>query len=263
MADYLSRTCASLTSAGPDARWYSVDSGGPGHAGSVWWEGREVLRASSPERQVAALLWWIKDTAIDSLPDHVRVHASAVACEGQAILAIAESGGGKSTLAAGLVLAGCRYLSDEVAAIDPATGVVVPFPKPIHLEPGSWDALPSLDPRTDPELARFDEAQWRVDPRTIRPDAISPPVPVGSIIAVRYDPSTPTRLEPISAAEGLFVLAQNLHRPVDRGRDSLGLLSGLVEGRSCFRLTSRDLDEAVALVLEHTTSPARDRPLRP
>ena len=215
MSEYLARNCASLTARpqpnrgtrwtrrGPD-RW--ARSGGKGARSS----GRRVA-----ERQVAALLWWIKDAAIDSLPDHVRVHASAVAADGQAILAIAESGGGKSTLAAGLVLAGCGYLSDEVAAIDPVTGLVVPFPKPIHLEPGSWDALSALDPRTDPELARFDEAQWRVDPGTIRPDAISPPVPVGSIIAVRYDPSTPTRLEPISAAEGLFVLAENLHRPVD------------------------------------------------
>lgn len=77
--------------------------------------------------------------AIEGCP-HFAVHAAAVA-NGEGVVAIpADSGGGKSTLAAAAVRAGLSYLSDEALVFDDQ-GRVLPYPKPIALSPWSCEAL--------------------------------------------------------------------------------------------------------------------------
>lgn len=73
---------------------------------------------------------------------HEVFHASVVAKAGRAVAMVGPSGGGKSSLAAGLVLRGHRYLADDVLAVRPDAGLVA--------EPGvaltslRWDAADRL-----------------------------------------------------------------------------------------------------------------------
>ncbi|WBH16854.1 HprK-related kinase A [Sphingomonas radiodurans] len=62
------------------------------------------------------------------------LHAAAVERDGLAIILTGESGAGKSTLAALLQPRGWRLLADEFVLIDPATGLVYPFPRPVSLK---------------------------------------------------------------------------------------------------------------------------------
>ncbi|QNE31402.1 HprK-related kinase A [Sphingomonas sp. NBWT7] len=62
------------------------------------------------------------------------LHAAAVARKGRAVIMTGESGAGKSTLAALLQTRGWRLLADEFVLIDPATGLVHPFPRPVSLK---------------------------------------------------------------------------------------------------------------------------------
>ena len=62
------------------------------------------------------------------------LHASAVEKDGKALIMTGASGSGKSTLSALLGQKDWRFLGDEFALIDPATGDAVPYPRMISLK---------------------------------------------------------------------------------------------------------------------------------
>jgi HprK-related kinase A len=62
------------------------------------------------------------------------LHASSVERDGRVLIMTGESGSGKSTLSALLGERGWRFMGDEFALIDPATGLAHPFPRPVSLK---------------------------------------------------------------------------------------------------------------------------------
>ncbi len=62
------------------------------------------------------------------------LHATAVVIDGQAVALVAESGIGKSTLAASFVAAGCRLLTDDVLMLQTSEGRVLAYPGPQRLK---------------------------------------------------------------------------------------------------------------------------------
>lgn len=108
-----------------------------GHA-----DGRDVVEA------VVSLL---NRLAVDHTPGRLLFHAGVVERDGRAVMVVGPSGRGKSTLTAALVQAGCSYLSDEVASVDPTTRWIDPFPKPLSLSAGSM-ALLGLRSNDDADL---------------------------------------------------------------------------------------------------------------
>lgn len=65
---------------------------------------------------------------------YLLLHAAVVERDGQAIILVGGVGAGKSTLAALLSLRGWRLMADEFALIDPGTGLLHPFPRPVTLK---------------------------------------------------------------------------------------------------------------------------------
>ncbi|WP_174293401.1 HprK-related kinase A [Sphingomonas bacterium] len=65
---------------------------------------------------------------------HLLLHAGVVERDGRALVLTGASGSGKSTLAALLARQGWRFLGDEFALLDPATGTLAPFPRPVSLK---------------------------------------------------------------------------------------------------------------------------------
>lgn len=68
---------------------------------------------------------------------YLLLHAAVVERGGGALLMTGDSGAGKSTLAAVLAYGGWRLLGDEFGLIDAATGMTIPFPRPISLKNAS------------------------------------------------------------------------------------------------------------------------------
>jgi HprK-related kinase A len=62
------------------------------------------------------------------------LHASSVERDGKVLIMTGESGSGKSTLSALLGERGWRFMGDEFALVDPITGLVHPFPRPVSLK---------------------------------------------------------------------------------------------------------------------------------
>ena len=77
---------------------------------------------------------------------YLLLHAASVERDGKAMLMTGISGAGKSTLAALLMGQGWRLMGDEFALLDPATGLLHPFPRPVSLKNASIAAVRAARP---------------------------------------------------------------------------------------------------------------------
>ncbi len=120
--------------------------------------------------------------AVSRLTRLVAVHSAAIAHNGRVLVVPAVSEGGKSTLSIAAVAAGALLLSDEYTLIDPGTGLVTGWRRPVRRRCG--------------------------DGTTERLDLVVPsqPMVVGLIAAVTYDPSGQGTWSPVSPAEATTTL---------------------------------------------------------
>src|SRR4029453_11322582 len=177
--------------------------------------------------------------------DHLLlVHAGGVERDGQAIVFPAAPAAGKSTLVAGLVERGFRALSDEVVVVEPATGDLLPFLRPIALKKGSWEVLADLRPQVSAEVEPYLTEQWFVPPSRIRADACGRRSRLISVVLPRYVPGEPTALSPLTRASALEALAGSSHNLGHWGQEGFRILGGLVADARCHRLVSGSLDGA-------------------
>jgi hypothetical protein len=126
-------------------------------------------------------------------PDHVIVHAGAVAHRGRGIVLPGPSFAGKTTLVAALLAAGASYLSDELAVID-AQGMLHAFPRPLSLR--------------DPETT----LATRVAAAQVAPHAPAPPaaaVPIGLVAIATYEPQARWAPEQLTPGQGALALLAN------------------------------------------------------
>jgi HprK-related kinase A len=97
------------------------------------------------------------------------LHAASVEKDGRALILTGESGSGKSTLSALLGANGWRFMGDEFVLIDPETGMMHPFPRPVSLKNASIAVMEAAlpDDRFGPRLTGTPKG----DIRHVRPDA--------------------------------------------------------------------------------------------
>ena len=211
---------------------------------SVGLDGETVRQSAAEDDALVTLMTAVNVGAVASRPDHLVVHAAAVSWEGRGLLLPGPPGAGKTTLAAGLVAAGFDYLTDEAAAIDPLVLGVDPYPKPLSVGPGSFEALRHLLADPGPTTT-----QTRLVPADdLRPAAIGVRVPPRFLVFPTYQQDADTVLKPIPRAEALVELANNSFNFVHHGGAWLDLLAQVVRGCACHTLTVGDLDRACELL---------------
>jgi HprK-related kinase A len=113
---------------------------------------------------------------------HLLLHAGAVERDGRALVLTGASGSGKSTLAALLAARGWRFLGDELALLDPASGTLAPFPRPTSLKNASIGLLTDAGGRWGPLLRGTPKG----DIRHLVPD--------GSALAAMDEPASPAAI---------------------------------------------------------------------
>ena len=191
------------------------------------------------------LLWEMNARAIRSVDDRPVLHAGAVAWDGAGIVLPAPPDSGKTTLTAGLVAAGFSYLTDEAAVIDPATLEVQPYPRPLWMDRTTLSLFDGLDER----LATGIGDDVHVVPEEIREDALGGPCRVSFLIAPRYDPDLrEPRLEPMSRAAGLALLARHAFNLDQQPKAYLATLGRLLENTDCYALQGAELSATVDVV---------------
>ncbi len=171
------------------------------------------------------------------------LHAAALEREGRGLLLVAESGGGKSTTAWGLLHHGFRYASDELAPIDLATGRVHAFPHALCLkaDPPSPYPLPAGVLRT---------SRTRHVPVGLLPSALAPlPLTPEAIVFLRYRPELDQpSIRPMAAAEAAARLYVQALNPLAHAADGLDGALQVVRNARCYGLETADLAATCALV---------------
>lgn len=178
-------------------------------------------------------------------PGSLFLHSSAVEHAGVAVLLPGMQDAGKTTMAAGLVREGLRYLTDEVVVLDPSSVVVRPFAKPFSVDPGSWEVLADLRPAGD---NGFSSVQWQVPAAAFGADAVAPESPPGLVVFPRYEEGAVTALAPMSRADALMELTRHCLNLLDHGPRGFAVLTDIITRCPSYRLTVGDLGEACTLV---------------
>lgn len=211
-------------------------------------DGDEVVRSARPADVVGHLTWHVNQQVIGRGSDLVLLHAAAVSSDGVAVVLPAPMESGKSTLAAGLVDRGFRYLTDEAAAIDPATLRLRAYPKPLSIDPGSWEVLAHLRPQVDDEVARYLVDQWQLAPARFGLDTVDDDVAVGHVVFPRYEAGAETTLAPIPRSRALVRMLEQTFRFERHGRRDFQALARLLATARVHELVSGDLDHACEAV---------------
>ena len=179
----------------PVEHWYSLTAtatatDSPTGAVDVLARTGEVLaRGQHPGDAMGWVVWDVNRAAAETGGDHLLFHAGAIEAGGTGVLLPGASGSGKSTLVAGLVRAGFGYLTDELAALDMATGRLVPYAKPITVKPGSFAVLSDMDPDVGLECGDGPWAgeEWQVAVGDGTGRRIGRPCVPGFVVVPRYD----------------------------------------------------------------------------
>jgi HprK-related kinase A len=205
-----------------------------------------------PGDQGFPLLEWGMNWCLSStFHRYLVLHCAVLAKGARALLLPAPSGSGKSTLCAALALTGWRLLSDELAVVDPASGELLPVPRPISLKNASIDVIRGFAPGAvfGPvvhETLKGDIAHMRPPEASVAREAER--ARAAWIVQPRYAAGAPTVLEPVPPGPAFLHLAQsafnyNVHRA-----EGFRCLTELVAGCTCYSLSYSDLHDVVGRI---------------
>ena len=195
---------------------------------------------------IKALLW---QEATDRYDFLFYIHAGVVGRGDQCILLPAAAGSGKSSLTAALVHRGYRYLSDEVALIEPVTFRVPPVPLAVCVKSTAW----GLMSRYYPHIAQLMGHQ-RVDGKLIRYVPPAPatiqqtPAQVSHIVFPRYDAKATTEIRPIARSTALARMMSECWACGHLDSTIVDELIRWVTQIDCYELPFASLEDAADLV---------------
>ncbi|MDF1587174.1 hypothetical protein [Marinimicrococcus flavescens] len=212
----------------------------------LWADGQAIAASADPDHALGLLIDAVLDRAWPAARWMAVAHAGAVADARGAVLLPAPSGGGKSTLAAGLVAAGWRFLSDDIAPVDAGRAEVAPVPLALSAREGSWPILRQLFPGMRPVATlAFEEGRRRF--LDLARYVAQEPAPLRALLVPQFDPSGAPGLDRLDPGQALAALVEG-RCWLSRERPLLQRLLSLLETVPAFKGRYRTLEEGVALV---------------
>lgn len=168
---------------------------------------RDCARVTSSDvggaRLVLRLLMEANRQAIEQYAGFAS-HAAVLGCGERVAAMLAESGAGKTTLAAAGILAGLAYGSDEALCVDRNTGRVLPYAKPLGL---SRESATLLD--IDPPKKYSNQTEMPLTAEDLGGSVMAAGRRLTDIIVPRRDPKASPALEPLTPSEAVVALLSN------------------------------------------------------
>lgn len=192
--------------------------------------------------------------------DHVTLHAASLYRDGVGILLVGEAAAGKTTLALRLLDRGFLYCADDTTPIRRRDLACVPFPTPFLVRADERTGLPpwpELAGRA-PEIAILDEPRWFVE----RWDRVAPLFRPTHVLFLDSAPAAGPELEDVATAHAALELVRNTVFPLGCDLESFDLSELLLDtyaqltaGARCCKLSTHDLDAALARILAFAGAP--------
>lgn len=179
----------------------------------------------------------------------ITIHSAVLEREGRVLILPAPPGSGKSTLCAALMLNGWRLLSDEMALLDPVSGLVTPSPRPVSLKNESIQIIRGLAPDANFGPVAHDTmkgtvAHMRISPQSLaRADECARPA---WVVFPQFKKGAALSVQERAKASTLVELASNSFNHHVHGRAGFQALATLVDECGCHDLQYGHLDEALA-----------------
>lgn len=232
--------------------WFSGLERGPVHERRfVTYVGRRRI-AATPRRSLAlaSLLWAFNREVVARAEGCLLLHAAAAERDGIVVLLPASQNSGKTTLCAGLLRRGYRYVTDEAVAVDTVTGCVRPFPKALSLDSGSWPLFPDQEPRLGQAQSSYVRDQWHVPAVSLGAEVAGSRVGMPRVLlSPRHAAGAEGMVSPLRPAEAVLLLHENSFNGSTWGQDGLSAAARLVQGCAVVgRLSVGDLEEACDVV---------------
>jgi hypothetical protein len=171
------------------------------------------------------------------------VHAAVLQGANVAVMLVAKSGGGKSTVCWALLHHGFRYSSDELGPVDLRTLDVHPYPRALTVkrEPPPSYPLP-------PSVVRTSRG-FHVPAEAIQSGIGDAPAPLAAIFVLRYHPGAPEpSARQMSTGEAAAHLYANSLNPLAHTGDGLDGAIRIAAASPCFELITTELPATCALL---------------
>ena len=174
-----------------------------------------------------------------------HVHASGAVRNGEAMLALGNSGAGKTSIAFHWSLSGLPVLSDDVVFVD-HEAAALPFKRLFSVDPRQFHAA-GLEPDRTPQIGIGDEHMW-FDPASH--GRWGDRAPVGTLAFIRYDSSTELSIEPLPTPEALSLLLASVMDSGLSPEAAIDRLANVVKRARTVRVTFNDSAVAAAALAE-------------
>lgn len=199
--------------------------------------------------QAYPLLEWGMNWCITTTCHHyITIHAGVLERHGRVLVMPAPPGSGKSTLTAALSLRGWRLFSDELALLEPETGLIQSMTRPVSLKNQSIAVIRAFEPSAvlNPpvhETSKGTVAHLRPNRESVLHTAQR--VLPGWMVLPRYEANSKTSLTLLPKAEAVIALIQNSFNHSVFDEIAFHAIADLVQRSDCYRFTYSNLDEAV------------------
>lgn len=144
-------------------------------------ESGAAVRVQGTTRAASLIGNLVVGAALRAQPGIVALHAASVELDGEMLLFLGPKARGKTTTALALAAHGLPLGSDELTAIDAATGTVYPIPRALSIRPGPRSAALRLD-EVDVREERWPDGGLRLRVRASELFPLAGPRPLRAIV---------------------------------------------------------------------------------
>lgn len=235
----------------------------PGQALRRWWrpQVRFLLDGAEsffplPAGQSAPLFEWGLNWCVANRPmGYLVMHAGLLARAGHALMMPGFPGAGKSTLCASLCLIeGWQLLSDELAILDPRSGLMQPHPRPISLKNASVDVV-SAFPGARLGPVYHDTRKGSISHAACPAgsvEAAGAGVKVGWVVLPRFEVGATAACEPISRAEAFTLISEQSFNRERMGEVGFEALCSMLSDAECYQIVYGSTADGLQLIRDIT-----------
>lgn len=215
------------------------------------YDGQHVFEPLAVDHAYPLLEWSMNWCVASQAHQYLLLHAAVIERNGLAAVLPAPPGSGKSTLCAGLIHAGWRLISDEMALVSrDGSGLIWPLCRPVSLKNKSIDIIRSWAPKAVLNKVTINTIKGNVTHMRAPAEHVArmhEPCRPRWVIFPRWEADTAPQLERRSRAQSVLELARNAFNYAQLGEHGFTLVTDLVASSDCYDFRYTKLADAVAV----------------